>query len=286
MQAYCSFQPLEFAVVSTELEMLVREVQRLTSELELVRERHDAYERSRWMRIHPRFLLRRALPRRSTAAAPPPPEPRDDRLTDELVQHFRKEVIEPGSFSQDGFTLSMRAWEPLFEQLEGKKARMLEVGSYEGMSACYALWRLPDAHITCVDTFAGSPEDAVLDIDLSTLGAVFERNIALVDASRVRTLVGDSRRMLLELVEAEESFDLVYIDGSHLALDVLVDTAYAWQLVRKDGFLVWDDYEWAGLGLDPVLRPGVAIDAFLSLIDGKYELLRKRMQVVIRKTDV
>lgn len=271
--------------MNTEPDMLVREVQRLSSELRLVRERAEAYERSRWMRIHPRFLLRRALPKRGAETAPPVERP-DARLTDDLVRRFREEVVEPGSFTQDGFTLSMRAWEPLFVELEGKQARMLEVGSYEGMSACYALWRLPDAHITCVDTFTGSPEDLVIDVDLSTLRAVFEKNIAIVDASRVRTLVGDSRRVLLELVEAGERFDLVYVDGSHVALDVLADSAYAWQLLRTGGFLVWDDYEWAALGMDPLLRPGVAIDRFLDLVDGKYELLRRYMQVVIRKTDI
>lgn len=271
--------------MDTQPDQLIREVQRLSSELREVRQRADAYERSRWMKLHPRFLLQRALPTKSAAAAPSTPTP-DARLTDELVQRFRKEVVEPGSFTQDGFTLSMRAWEPLFLELEGTTARMLEIGSYEGMSACYALWRLPDAHITCVDTFEGSPEDLVVDVDLATLGEVFEKNIALVDASRVRTLVGDSRRVLLELVEAGERFDLVYVDGSHVALDVLVDSAYAWQLLRTGGFLVWDDYEWAALGMDPLLRPGVAIDRFLDLVDGKYELQRRYMQVVIRKTDI
>jgi len=271
--------------VSNDLELVVREVQRLTSELEDVRGRLASYERSRWMRLHPRFVLRRLRRRSATGEAAPEPVatvPAAD--THPLVVRFREEVMERAAFSQDGFVHQIAPWEPLFEELEGRAARLLEVGSYEGLSACYALWRLPDARITCVDTFEGSVEGAVAEIDLSTLADVFAANVAVVDASRVRALVGDSRRVLLDLLGDGERFDLVYVDGSHLGLDVLVDSALAWQLVAEGGFLVWDDYRWKGLGEDPLLRPGVAIDAFLGVVEGKAELLRRDLQVAVRKT--
>ena len=40
-------------------------------------------------------------------------------------------------------------------------------------------------------------------------------------------------------------FDLVYIDGSHSAKDVLLDSLLAWRLLRPGGAMIWDDYEWA-----------------------------------------
>ena len=40
-------------------------------------------------------------------------------------------------------------------------------------------------------------------------------------------------------------FDLIYIDGSHSAKDVLLDSLLAWRLLRPGGAMVWDDYEWA-----------------------------------------
>ncbi|HUF01667.1 MAG TPA: class I SAM-dependent methyltransferase [Gaiellaceae bacterium] len=271
--------------MGNELEMLVREVQRLTSELEDVRGRLESYQRSRWMRLHPRFLVRR-IRRSSTPVAPEAtvatahPGATGE---DSLVARFREEVMERAAFSQDGFVHQIADWEPFFGELEGRRAELLEIGSYEGLSACYALWRLRDARVTCVDTFQGSVESIVDEIDRSTLANVFAANVAVVDGSRVRTLVGDSRRVLLDLVDAGERFALVYVDGSHLGLDVLVDTALAWQLVAEGGFLVWDDYRWKGLGEDPLLRPGVVIDAFLGVVEGKFELLRRDMQVVVRK---
>ncbi|HSI98233.1 MAG TPA: class I SAM-dependent methyltransferase [Gaiellaceae bacterium] len=272
--------------MSRDLDLLVREVQRLTSEIEQLRGRVEAYERSRWMRMHPGLLLRRMRARRRDAsldavgAAAPPSE----RPDDPLVARFRKEVLERGAFTHDWFTHQIVPWEPLLQELERRPSRLLEIGSFEGLSACYMLWRLPDAQVTCVDTFEGSVEYAVIDVDVSALQDVFAANIALVDATRVRTFAGDSRRVLVDLIAGGERFDLVYIDGSHLGLDVLVDTALSWQLLEDGGFLVFDDYHWKGVGEDPLLRPGPAVDAFLAFVDGKYELLRKDVQVAVRKT--
>jgi hypothetical protein len=101
--------------------------------------------------------------------------------------------------------------------------------------------------------------------------------------ARVRKLVGPSSVMLPRLDADGERFDLIYLDGSHFGLDVLVDAAVSWQLLENDGFLVFDDYLWAELGDDPLLRPRPAIDAFLAFVEGKYELLFAHEQVAVRK---
>ena len=126
------------------------------------------------------------------------------------------------------------------------------------------LWRLPQAHLTCIDTFEGGLDHEGTDTVPEGLETVFDRNVRLVDASRVRKLVGRSRHRLGELVDEEAQFELIYVDGSHLGLDVLIDAAYAWQLLAPGGFLVFDDYSWAELGDSPLLRPRPAIDAFLN----------------------
>ncbi len=141
--------------------------------------------------------------------------------------------------------------------------------------------------MTCIDTFAGSPEHVAGDLLPDTgLETAFDANVALVDATRVRKLVGDSKRVAVDLHAEGARFDFVYVDGSHLALDVLVDAALTWSLLAVEGFLVFDDYAWSALGHDPLLRPGAAVDAFLTLVDGKYELVAKADQLAVRKTSV
>jgi predicted O-methyltransferase YrrM len=135
-----------------------------------------------------------------------------------------------------------------------------------------------------VDTFAGSQEHQSESVDTSQLEAVFEANVSLVDATRVRKLVGDSKRVLLELIDEGSAFDLIYVDGSHLGLDVLVDAALSWRVLDQGGFLVFDDYPWAKLGEDPLLRPGPAVDAFRTLVDARCELVFLDYQLALRRT--
>jgi predicted O-methyltransferase YrrM len=201
--------------------------------------------------------------------------------TRDRLRRFEDEVVRDGDFTQDWFTAHVEQLESLLEPLEGAAARILEIGSFEGLSTCYLLWRLADSRLTCIDTFEGSP--GLPSGERDGIEAAFDRNVALVDASRVRKLVGDSRRVLLDLAEEGARFDLVYVDGSHRGLDVLVDAALSWPLVEAGGVVVFDDYRWALLGHDPLLRPGPAIDAFVDLVGPHGEVLMRERQVGLRK---
>ena len=269
---------------------LVAENRRLKRELVEHRERLRALERSRWYRLNPRRWWPRHLA--DTAST----ETRERQSSDERVRdpappdqipRFRAEVVSRGSFTENWFLpkgQGFHPWEPLLRELDGRAARILEIGSFEGLSTCFLLWRLPDAKLTCVDTFGGGIEHRGPETATEGLEARFDTNVALVDATRVRKLAGDSRRMLLDLASEDQRFDFVFIDGSHLGLDVLVDASLAWQLLEPGGTLVFDDYNWSELGDDALLRPGPAIDAFLGLVAGKYELLSEDIQVIVRKT--
>jgi SAM-dependent methyltransferase len=275
----------------TEAEELLRaENRRLTRELSEAQKRLRAIDASRWWRLHPRLLWRRVVRARSPAAQDTrprratPPASAERTQQPQLLDRFRSEVVERGTFSHDWFTGRTPVWEPLLAPLAGNDARVLEIGSFEGLSVCYFLWRLPDCTVTCVDTFDGGFDQHVTGIAVSGLEETFDANVALVDTARVRKVVGDSRRVLLDLALEQDRFDLAYVDGSHLALDVIVDAALSWHLLKTGGVLVFDDYVWTGLGDDPLLRPGPAIDAFLALIEGRYELVFSNYQVALRKS--
>jgi predicted O-methyltransferase YrrM len=277
--------PAEFDIVAAENRRLVREVKEL-------RARVDALESSRWWRVHPRFILRRLGTASPTSArveqdvdavARQDAKPARD---DELTERFRAEVIAQGSFRTDMVSGNFAHWEPILKELEGNTARILEIGSFEGMSACYFLWRLPDASVTCIDTFAGGPSFAALGADVSDLESAFDRNVALVDSTRVRKLVGPSIAHLPELVREGNQFDLVFVDGSDLALDVLVDAALSWQLLEPGGTLIFDNYVWRSpLGEDPLFHPAPAVDAFLDLVGHHCRVSFAAQEVIVRRVD-
>jgi predicted O-methyltransferase YrrM len=186
---------------------------------------------------------------------------------------FATDVVARGEFEHDWFTVHIPIWERLLEPLEGRAARMLELGSFEGLSACYLLWRLPDAHVTCVDTFNW--------FDIHDLEGRFDRNIALVDSTRARRLTGRTSVVLPQLVDEEARFDFIYVDASHMALDVLVDAALAWKVLTDGGLIVFDDY---GLDYeDPMLSPTRAIDAFRSVVASEATPVDTGGQFALRK---
>jgi predicted O-methyltransferase YrrM len=228
--------------------------------------------------------LRRRLTKPRGRAGRPARGASSDAAGTEAVERFVAEVVDRGQFTHRWALGDMPRWEPLFRELEHRPTRLLEIGSFEGLSTCYFLWRLPGATVCSVDTFAGSQEHQSESVDTSQLEAVFEANVSLVDATRVRKLVGDSKRVLLELIDEGSAFDLIYVDGSHLGLDVLVDAALSWRVLDQGGFLVFDDYPWAKLGEDPLLRPGPAVDAFRALVDARCELVFLDYQLALRRT--
>jgi predicted O-methyltransferase YrrM len=256
-----------------ERDALIDENRSLRREVRLLRQEVTAFRSSRWWRLHPRVLLGR----RSRASAAAEAElasqlQRDSPEDARIGEAFHTEVLSQIDVTRDDFTSRLPGLDPIVGTLASATASVLEIGSYEGMSACYLLWRLPHAHITCIDVFE--------DRDLERR---FDANVSRVDPSRVTKIVDDSRRALLELQADGALFDLIYVDGSHLGLDVLVDGALAWRVLAQNGIMVFDDYRWNDEGNDALLRPGPAIDSLLGILAGKYELLERDAQVAIRK---
>ena len=187
-------------------------------------------------------------------------------------------------FSYDWVSQHTKEWEKDLQHLKGKPGiRALEVGCFEGQSACWFLDNIltdPTSRLVCVDPFA-VPMATVL---LRFFEANFDRNIAASGAGdRVTKLIGPSQVVLRTLQPAQ--FDFIYVDGSHKVGDVLQDAVLAWTVLRPGGVVMFDDY---GL-VDDVSEgmmaraPGRALDAFMSILGGSATLLRRDWQLVLQK---
>jgi predicted O-methyltransferase YrrM len=65
--------------------------------------------------------------------------------------------------------------------------------------------------------------------------------------------------------EHQNSFDLVFVDGSHQACDVLSDLVLSYHLCAVGGQIICDDYLWSNArhgSQDLLMMPRLAIDAF------------------------
>jgi hypothetical protein len=194
-------------------------------------------------------------------------------------------------FTTDWVTPYRGLWTDQLKHLKEKPdIRALEIGSFEGRSAIWFLENIlihPTSSITCVDIFDEKYgyEDK------------FDRNIeASGFASKVKKIKGSSQKVLREL--EWNSYDFIYIDGSHVAKDVLLDAVLSWDLLKVGGIIIFDDYQWkvdryqffkfrlsAKSRLAPWRRPKIAIDAFLEVFQPYVELRHKEYQVVVRKKE-
>ncbi len=173
-------------------------------------------------------------------------------------------------FTSDWYSHNIPRWTHFVGPLAGQPVRALEVGSYEGRSAVWMLENIlnhPASQLTCVDRW-----------DDSEVLRRFRANMVETGrSSQVRECVGDSAMALKSL---SGDFDLIYIDGSHEARDVLIDTAHCWTMLKPGGLLIFDDYGWSG----PVeFTPCFAIDVFLQLWMTQIEVLHKGYQVFVRR---
>jgi predicted O-methyltransferase YrrM len=163
---------------------------------------------------------------------------------------------------------------PLFEQhlahLRNKECSLLEVGCHEGRATTWLLENIathPRATITCVDMFE-QPN--------------FRHNVRVSGSeSRVDLRLGLSREVLRLL--PLDSYDFVYIDGSHAVVDVLEDAVLAFRLVKCGAPIAFDDYLWDDPEFNQKGVPKPAIDAFLELYKAKTTVLAVTHQVWLRK---
>ena len=187
-------------------------------------------------------------------------------------------------FSQDWFSGDIPSIKKSLAGFSNKKIHILEIGSFEGRSTVWFvenMLRYSDSKITCVDTFSGSTEHFREKIDISKLEDVFDHNIQVTGKSKqVKKLKGYSQELLRDL--PLNSYEVIYIDGSHKGSDVLEDTILSFRLLKKGGIMLFDDYKWPG-ELAEIEKPKIAIDAFLTIFEGQYELLHKKNQVHIKK---
>jgi predicted O-methyltransferase YrrM len=184
------------------------------------------------------------------------------------------------AYTRDWFTYNLPIWERVLKPLKGQPAHALEIGVFEGRSTVWLLDNIltnPDASLNWIDTFSGGPEH--MDIDFAKVQNRFHENIKRF-GMKVKGRVGKSQDVLRGM--SSERFDLVYIDGSHEAPDVLADAVLAWPLLKPGGLLGFDDYGWRVFP-EPERCPALAINAFLDIMRRQLTVVERGYQVWIKK---
>ena len=202
-----------------------------------------------------------------------------DRATNE---NMARELDLLGHFNSKFGDGHSAEWIKVFqrEQLRNKKLDILEIGSWEGRSTIFFLHYFPGARITCVDTWKGSDEHST-DENLKNIEVLFDSNVEQF-RSRVEKIKGTSLQFFGNS-DLTEKYDLVYVDGSHHADDVMCDILNGFRCLKPNGLMICDDYLWNWY---PAARdnPAIAIHYLLRQKRGKYKILNVTgYQITVKK---
>lgn len=160
--------------------------------------------------------------------------------------------------------------------LSGLNLRALQIGVYRGDAT---EWLLENCNINLlIDVDVWGLIEIYENIDMNEIEKFYDSKFS--NRENVQKCKGTSNQFFSNY--SGRPFDFIYIDGDHSASQTALDGINAWNVLKINGIMAFDDY-----GLPPVSnqlsnpRPG--IDCFLQLFDGNYETLEKGYQVWVKK---
>lgn len=165
--------------------------------------------------------------------------------------------------------------------LQGKaNVRGLELGTFKGDSAQWFLDNIftdPSSQYYCVDTFEGSIEHKVAEIDCTANEKITREKLAGYSNVFINKAYSNDF-----LVNAAIDFDFIYVDAAHDAMNVLRDAVLSFEILKPGGIMVFDDYSWRVMPRD-IDCPKMAVDAFVACYADHIAFLGKGSQYAIRK---
>lgn len=207
-------------------------------------------------------------------------EPRSPADPDRFAAHVAEKGFE---FTEVWADNNIPYVSPMLRRFaEGREQiRYLEIGAYEGRNLAFMDWLLPDRlDATVIDPWFDeslNPEEKYHAVE-----SRFLRNAAKLSFVDLAVVKGFSTYELPKMLEAGESFDLIYVDGSHTSWAVFVDLAFCAAMLKVGGLMILDDY-WHDES--EIGGPGVkqAVDRFHGAFRRYFEIEAVYRQVALRK---
>ena len=205
--------------------------------------------------------------------------------------------------SKDIFMSVLQQFNTLYAQ-KRESVKVLEIGSYVGMSLIHILQEIPNAIGYGVDSWNSYHEKN----DIKTTGIDELRNMEQLEVEksffenrstakmegRINGIKGDSHDVLTTMLLDQDQFDFIYIDGSHSSIDCYTDCFLAWKLLHKGGIMVIDDYLYNRIDYSiPLLKikgdqniehsPFHGVNHFLKKHKGEYRIIDIAWRVFLEK---
>jgi predicted O-methyltransferase YrrM/tetratricopeptide (TPR) repeat protein len=171
--------------------------------------------------------------------------------------------------------------------------RILEIGAHAGVSLIDMLQRYPSATAIAIDTWDAYEEPDTMiapfaqNKETNRVEAAFYQNIKVAAMEhRIQARKGDSTKQLSELLTKGERFDFIYLDASHMCLDVYADMVLSWNLLTTGGVLAVNDVMYHA---DEVMEgnvlpyPLVAKQHFMKKYVKQYDVVSDSYRLFLKK---
>lgn len=190
-----------------------------------------------------------------------------------------KDIEFPNWFVETGV---VKLFEEHLTDYADKKLDFLQIGAFTGDASLWLLDNVlthPESTLTDVDPWSGDP--GLEGFDWWDAGVEYDRKLSshFGKVIPVKMLSDDFFKA------NNKTYDIIYIDGDHIASAVLRDAIHAFDCLADDGLLIFDDYEF-GYHQDAArFCPKVAIDAFMSIHWFEFEKVYEGSQMWLKKTN-
>jgi hypothetical protein len=197
-------------------------------------------------------------------------------LNRKIKKDFNKYIKKKLTLSFNWFGQNSQIWIHFFRKfnLEDKKINILEIGTFEGLSASFFLKYLKKSKLIAVDS-----------LNKNTL---FYKNF-IKNKKKMRNFqfYNISSDNFFKKYK-NELFDIIYIDGGHDRTDVISDGKNSFKILKKGGILIFDDFLYEYNNKNKIRKKiesdfvigGILL--FLSKFE-KIEILYVGHQIILRK---
>ena len=200
------------------------------------------------------------------------------RKKSKKIENVIYDKFQSANYNEKWFCNNLNYLSVNFKNIKNIK-NILEIGSYEGRSAIFFLKNFSGSNITCVDTWSGSDEHK--DINFRLIEKNFDLNTSFYQLNNI--LMKNKMTSNEFFKKNYNYFDLIFIDGDHSTDQIEIDLINSWNVLKKGGFLVIDDYMW-WYYKDLKKNPSTPINNFIKANISNISKLVVWHQVIIQKT--
>jgi hypothetical protein len=180
-----------------------------------------------------------------------------------------------------------KEWDKNLLHMKGNPVKILEIGIGKGETmekfTQIFLESNKEAEYYGIHTFKKDLDSEQSNNDIKKI--VLDKKEHSLVSNKIFIMDEDTNTLLQKYISDNIVFDIVYINSSYFAKDILLDAVLSMKLLKLEGIMLFNNYLWEKLEPN-IYSPKPAIDAILNIYKNEIIVLFIGYQVIIKKTNL